>query len=341
MSNNYSFNPTLIFASVDTGKSSSKYSWLDVNGEIQSDVISTLVEPTEIDNEFRGSADKIILNNNSWLVGGVDGDLVYDESNSKLEPKHEISIYTCISRILVNHLSLDLSETLNISLSINVPLEEYKNKSVKEAYIENYLNKTIEINFNGKNIKFKIIEVDLFFESSGAIIRNYHLVTPEDSLSYTCVVDCGSKNDTHTLFNHQTMPVPGKNRMAGNGINKSLRELAMELQGILGENTLTVPLIENLLVGKTKLNKLSEDTLKEKFSKIAVKLSQKIKSTTDALDLPKGQTKILFTGGSSIVLKDYLKELYEDAGYSVHFSSDARYDNSKGALIRSLNKKRV
>lgn len=341
MTNTYVFNPNMIFTSVDTGKSSSKYSWLDINGEIRSDVISTLVEPTEIDNEFRGSADKIIMAGKSWLVGGVDGDLIYDESNSKLDTKHEISIYTCIARILVNHLSLDLTKMINISLSINVPLEEYKNKMIKETYIEKYLDKTIEIDFNGKHIQFKIIELDLFFESSGAIIRNYHLVNPEDSLSYTCVVDCGSKNDTHTLFNHQTMPVPGKNRMAGNGINKSLRDLAMELQGILGENTLTVPLVENLLVGKTKLTKLSDDELKNKFSKIATKLSQKIKSTTDALDLPKGQTKILFTGGSSIVLKEYLQQIYEDAGYSVYFSSDARYDNSKGALIRSLNKKRI
>ncbi len=194
MTNTYVFNPSMIFTSVDTGKSSSKYSWLDINGEIRSDVISTLVEPTEIDNEFRGSADKIIIEGKSWLVGGVDGDLIYDESNSKLDTKHEISIYTCIARILVNHLSLDLTKTINISLSINVPLEEYKNKAIKETYIEKYLDKTIEIDFNGKHIQFKIIELDLFFESSGAIIRNYHLVNPEDSLSYTCVVDCGSKN---------------------------------------------------------------------------------------------------------------------------------------------------
>ena len=48
-------------------------------------------------------------------------------------------------------------------------------------------------------------------------------------------------------------------------------------------------------------------------------------------------TKVLFTGGSSIVLKKYLKEVFEANNYDVNFSVDARFDNCKGALIKALN----
>lgn len=338
----YSFNPELIQMSCDTGRSGSKYSWLDMNGEIKSDVITTVIKETELTNSFRGTADKIVINNEAWLVGGRESDLIHEEESSKLTKTHELSIYTCIARVLANHLSLDLSNQINVALSINVPLDDFKDPKVKQTYVDFYLGKEIELTFNDERvIKFKIAELDVFFESSGAIYRNYHLVDAENILSQTCVIDLGSKNDTQIVFSNQIMPVPGKNHMGNNGINRPLRMLARELERILGENTLPIPVVESIIVGETKIESLTDEVLNKAIKEATVEVVRQIKNTTDTFELRKTLTKILFTGGSSIVLKPYLKEVYENAGYTVYFSKDARYDNSKGALIKALNKKRA
>lgn len=332
----YLFNKDLIHVAVDSGKSGGKYAFLGQNNEIAADVISTIVKPIEATDQFIGSADRIVVEDNHYLVGGVEGDIVFDINDSKLEDKHELSIFTAVARVLANHLSLDLSNTINIDLSINVPLEDFKNAEIKPEYANRYnVGREVKIILNGVEVNFKIANLRLFYESQGALIRNLHLVNREDSLSQIYVVDLGSKNDTQILFNNKLMPVPGKNNMTGNGINTTLRQLATSLERVT-KNQFTIPQVEAILVGKTKVNGLDEAKIDELFAPHARELVQKILNQTDQFMLNKAFVQILFSGGSSIVLKKYLKEAYESAGYTIHFSTDARFDNAKGALIKAL-----
>lgn len=334
----YQFNKDLIHVAVDSGKSSTKYAYLGQNGEIFADSIATLFKPVDLNEGFTGSADKIIIGDNAWQIGGMDGDIRFDEENSKLKENHEKLIYTAIARVLTQHLSLDLSKTINVSLSVNVPLEDFKDVNIKSKYVEAYLSKEdeqISLNINGKDVHFKIVKVSPFYESQGAIIRNQQLINKEDNLSRTYVIDCGSKNDTHIVFDNRPAPVQGKNAMGFAGINTSLRQFALKLSGEMNDR-FTIVQVENFLAGNNELKGWTKEKLYNSFADIALELAMNIKNTTDALQISKHNTNVLFSGGASIILKEQLKSVYENAGYTVHFSQDARFDNCKGALIKGL-----
>ena len=229
------FNSEKLFISMDSGKSSGKYAWLNRNDEIQADSFTTLVRETSIDNDLTGDADKVILTidgkEQAFLVGGTNDDLAVDRSDSKLELKHEVSIYTAIARVITTHLQLDAEKTYEIDLSINVPLHDFKDKDMKNSYQNKYLNKEIEMTLNGAIVKFKIAELRLYFEGQGALIRNMNLINREAATSYTFMIDAGSKNYTQILFN-KLSPVPNKNSMTPNGINTTLRQLSTKLYDV-------------------------------------------------------------------------------------------------------------
>ncbi len=333
----YKFNKDLIHISVDSGKSAGKYAWLGQNGEIQHDVITTYLKEVALDDMFQGSADRVVYaheneDNKAYLIGGSDCDIIFERSDTKLELKHEIGIYTAISKVLTS-LDLDLSQTINIDLSINIPLEDFKDTETKNKYIEQYLNKEVSLQLNNIPIKFKISKLSPFYESQGALIRNMQLIDRESSNCLVCVIDIGSKNDTQILCN-KLLPVPGKNVMTGNGINNSLRQLASKLY-LEYKNKFTIPEVEQLLTNKTMPRGIVRERVEELFAPIALNLAKEIKVNTDQLELNTTNTKILFSGGSSIVLKEYLKSVYSPE-YDVHFSQDARFDNAIGALIKAL-----
>ena len=331
----YQFNKDLIHVAVDSGKSSTKYAYLGKNGEIFADSIATLFVPISVDNAFNGTSDKIIIGENAWLIGGTDGDIRFAEENSKLSENHEKLIYTAIARVLTQHLDLELSGVVNVSVSVNVPLDDFKLKDVKAKYVEAYLNKEIELNINGKDVKFKIVNVSPFYEGQGAIIRNQQLINKEDNLSRTYVIDCGSKNDTHILFDNRPAPIANKNDMGVAGINTSLRQFASILKKKMNDR-FTVVQVENFLAGNNPLDGWTKEQLYKEFAPIAMELAMNIKDTTDSLQISKHNTNVLFSGGASIILKEQLETLYKNAGYKVFFSQDARFDNCKGALIKGL-----
>lgn len=332
----YKFNKDLIHISVDSGKSAGKYAWLGQNGEIQHDVITTYLKEVALDDMFQGSADRVVYaseneDEKAYLVGGSDCDIIFERSDTKLELKHEIGIYTAIAKVLKS-LDLDLSQTINIDLSINIPLEDFKDTEVKNKYIEQYLNKEISLQLNNTPINFKICNLSPFYESQGALIRNMQLIDRESASSLVCVIDIGSKNDTQILCN-KLLPVPNKNVMTGNGINNSLRQLASKLY-FEYKNKFTVPEVEEILTSKKMPRGIEKKRVEELFEPIATKLANEIKVNTDQLELNTTNTKILFSGGASIVLKEYLEVTY--AEYDVHFSQDARFDNAIGGLIKAL-----
>lgn len=333
------FNLETLYISMDSGKSAGKYAWLNRNEEIQADSFTTIVRETAIDSDLTGDADKVVLlidgEEKAFLVGGTNDDLAVDRSDSKLELKHEVSIYTAIARVITTHLQMDTTKTYDIDLSINVPLADFKQKETRESYQNKYLNNEITLNLNGVMVRFKISQLRLYFEGQGALIRNMHLINREATTSYTFIIDCGSKNDTQILFN-KLSPVPGKNSMTPNGINTTLRQLSTKLYDTC-KTEFKIQEVEDILLNKTKLNGLTREQVEELFAPLARELALKIKNRTDQFALNTMTTKVLFTGGSSIVLKKYLKEVFEANNYDVTFSTDARFDNCKGALIKALN----
>lgn len=344
----YQFNKDLIHVAVDSGKGGTKYCFLNSDSELATDVITTNIREVGPDDEFKGSGDDIIIYNGDgckrFFVGVVENEVDIDSDSTKLMEKHEVCIYTSVARVLSKHLNLDSEVTHEISLTVNVPLHDFKQKTVKEQYVSNYDDKTIKLSINGRYVEFHIANISIFYESQGAIIRNNQLLNQDDEMHNVLVVDCGSRNDTHVLFNNRIVPVKGKNTAGRAGIHSALTQFAKELSVQKGDD-FGVSLLESALVGKTKLKTITREELLESFAPYALEVAQSILRTTKALQISKNNTDVLFTGGASVVLKKQLQEVYEldggadkKNGYTVFFSADPRFDNCKGALIKELSK---
>lgn len=348
------FNENLIKISCDSGRSGSKYAFLSRTGEIQADVITTVVtEAKDEQAEFTGDTDVVsiegvpsINSKSKWFVGGVEGDLAFNHDESKLNQTHEIAIYTTIARTLIMHLGLDLTKVHDVELSVNIPLEDFKQKDVKSKYISMYSLKNdsdeaqvIKVTLNDKTVSFRIVAVKPYFEGQGALIRNMNLINRESVINYVFCSDLGSRNDTHILFNG-LKPTP-KNHMSGNGSNLALRQLASKIYNIT-KDSYTVTQVEEMLIGKLTINSLSKEQIHELFEPIAMELAKSIKSQIDMHAITRSSTPVLFTGGTSIILRPYLKRVMSNSenphlAYNIYFSDDARYDNCKGALIKALS----
>lgn len=358
----YQFNKDLIHISVDSGKGGTKYCYLNQKSELATDVIITKIESASPNEEIKGSCDDVILDlgndeTKRYFVGDREGNVVIDSDSTKLMEKHEICIYTAIARVLTQHLDLELTQevetekgkkmeliTHKISLTVNVPLHEFRDTLTKQKYVKKYENKEITLTINKNKVKFHIVNASVFYESQGAIIRNNQLINQNDEMHNVLVVDCGSRNDTHVLFNNKIVPVKGKNTVGRAGIHSELAKFASELSVRTGDD-FTVGLIESVLVGKTTLKNITRDELIEQFAPYALDVAKDILRTTKTLQVSKNNTDILFTGGASVVLRKQLQEVYEldggddkKNGYSVYFSADPRFDNCKGALIKELSK---
>lgn len=346
------FNEDLIKVSCDSGRSGSKYAFVTRTGEIQADVITTVVTDANGDEAgFTGDTDVVSIEGipgieGKWFVGGIEGDLTFNHDESKLNSTHEIAIYTTIARTLIVHLGLDLTKVHNVELSVNIPLEDFKVADIKSQYIEMYSQKdefgqpkVVKVTLNDKTVAFKIVAVKPYFEGQGAIIRNMNLVNKESVINYVFCSDLGSRNDTHILFNG-LKPTP-KNHMSGNGSNRALRQLAAKIYNIT-KDSYTVTQVEEILLGKLTINTLKKEEIQELFEPIGMELANAIKSQIDMHSIQRSSTPVLFTGGTSIILRPYLKKVMSNdenpnLAYTIYFSDDARFDNAKGALIKALS----
>lgn len=319
----FQFNPNLIFISVDSGKSGNKFSWLNQKHQIESDVFSTLAK--EIANPtFAGDSDLLELNDKFYLIGGT-GEYALDNDHSKLSKTHELCVLNSIAKVLSEKLELPQQEdSYQVVLSVNVPLEDFKT-STKNEYINLYRDKVFTLKLNNKPISFKIIDLELFFEGQGAIIRN-HQLTGKQVLVY----DIGGKNDTMLLFGVNGKPVAGKNDMNYDGLLVMLQHIADDLRRKYNTK-FNIQEVEQMVLGVNKVEGF--DTL---FEQHATDWVKKFKSQVMKLGINTQLTTILFTGGGSIALNKQLTNEFSEYK-DVQFSNDGKYDNATGGLIKALN----
>ncbi len=319
----FQFNPNLIFISVDSGKSGNKFSWLNQHHQIESDVFATLAKETT-DSTFSGDSDLLEINGKFYLVGGT-GEYALDNDHSKLSQTHELCVLNSVAKVVSEKLNLSKQEdSYNVVLSVNVPLADFKSV-VKNKYIELYQDKEFNLKLNDKEVSFKIVGLELFFEGQGAIIRNHQLAGKQ-----ILVYDIGGKNDTMLLFGSNGKPIAGKNDMNYDGLLVMLQHIADDLRRKYNTK-FSIQEIEQMVLGFNKVEGF--DTL---FDQHAAEWVKKFKSQVMKLGVNTQLTTLLFTGGGSVALNKHLKEEFKEYK-DVQFSNDGKYDNATGGLIKALN----
>lgn len=324
----FQFSSDKIFISVDSGKSGNKFSWLNQNHQIESDVFATLSrEVSESEATFAGDSNLLTIGDKNFLVGGT-GDYSLDNDHSKLGETHELCVLTSVAKVITEKLNLsEPKEVYNVVLSVNVPLEDFKN-TTKAEYSKLYeVGKKFNLKLNGKDVSFKITALELFFESQGAIIRNQQLTNKE-----VLVYDIGGKNDTMVLYGSNGRPISGQNDMEYNGLLTMLKHVADDLRKKY-KTRFSIQTVERMVLG-TQDKVEGFDAI---FDQHATKWVKRFKSQVMKLESVNTQlTVLLFTGGGSLALRKQIQKEFEEYK-DVQFSADGKYDNATGGLIKALN----
>jgi len=312
------------YISVDTGKSHTKYAWFKNNKpetkNIESAKFKSVVNETTFD-ELTNQDTLITYDSKVYDVGGTDGRTL-ESTNSKLSEHHKLCTYTAIANALAMA-GTSNRETHIVDLSINVPLADFK--TIKDDYIKEYKGKAISVLVNQKKIDFLISNVRASYEGSGAAVRNI-----KGGINNAHIIDIGGKNDTHISFesvDRQVKPVRDKNGMFNNGVLTLLQIIASDLS----ENyDVTIEDVEKIISGN--LNKL--ENYDEVFNKRATSHVALIKNQVQKYKLNPMFTKLILTGGGSLLLRNQLEKAFSE--YNPIFSKDAQFDNVKGALERVI-----
>lgn len=308
----------VIKLSLDSGRFATKRAYYHpTNRGLIKHSIPTLF--TEIDyNELAGSSFRVEYKGHLYAVGG---NLPYEliEENSKLVFSHELCIYTSVAQMIIES-GLNLDEIHEIDLSINLPLNDFKNN--KAAYEDKYqTNELIEMSVNNKEVKFIITRLRCYYEGMGTLIRH-----EKYRKGLVGVVDIGGKNET-IIFYENFKAIRGMN-MAGHEGSLVLFEAVARDLSTQYETDFTIQQVEMMARGELD----AIDGFQESLDHHGLALAKLIRNKVISFKQNRALARYVFTGGGSFVFKPYLEEVFSE--YQIEFINDAQYDNVVGALIR-------
>lgn len=316
----------LISIAVDTGMAHTKYCVIK-NGQFEADSFATIIEEIRSTDE---NSDGIRLEiNGRFYVVGAQGVYEQTEHDTKLEDKHYLATYTAIAKSL-ERLDADSHQVHRIGLSINIPVTEFKNKNIKDQYIQKYLNKQVHLTLNEtRSYTFHIAEVAPFFESQGYLLRNLdkYADTP-DAIKQVYVVDLGGRSDSHAYF-RSLRPQSDYCVTGRRSIISMLENVAMDLGGFYTGSD-----VEDIARGRLAPR---PDQFDEVFSKHAKAYMQQIKNHMILKQVNLKMTELVFTGGGSGLLTQQIHQYFGNSAKSLAISNDGQFDNCKGALKRAIN----
>jgi len=309
-----------ILVSIDTGKSSTK-SVIKVNGVIVKDIFRTKVQ--EINNmgvELTKNSYCIEFGGKSYLIGDMLSEDKCDYNISKTSINHQLCIYLAIAKIIDQSGAMALGVP-NVYLALNVPINIYKNKTLKQEYTEliQRAGQVIPMKVNGRSYVFKINLVLPLPEATASVYSNISNFRDKKAT----IIDCGSLNTSYCTFN-SLVPLLETMVIANSGINVLRSTIAERLTtfcGTLVSNDDTEETLKNgyLYVDGAKVEE-SKAIVEGLIREHVLEIFNYAKSRGISFN----NTTVIFTGGGTILLKKYILEIYPNAIFEV----DPQYANA-------------
>jgi len=294
-------NNSLLVA-VDAGKSSCK-SVAKIQGKIERNQFRTKVQ--EVNNlgiDIPPNTFMVEFNNKVYLVGEAVSEekIKYDISKKSIE--HLISIYLSVANF-VNRTGIT-----NIYLAVGTPLNIYKNKELKEEY-EQYIkgNGIISLKINGKLVYFRINKVLCLPEGTGPIYADID----EYRNSKTTIIDIGGLNVNYCVF---TNLIPQYEQMiinnyGANILRSKISEKLSSQYGIyISDSDVDEIIKDGYLYINGEIQAKSKNLIKNLMQNHIEDIINYGKSR--GLTLFNANGAVVFCGGGSILLKDFIRELY-------------------------------
>lgn len=309
-----------ILISIDTGKHGTKV-MTKIGKVMEKDLFRTKVQ--EVNNlgvEVTKGSYYIEYAGKSYLIGDMLSEDKCDYNISKSSLNHQLCVYLGIAR-MIEKTGVMSYGVPNVYLAINVPLNIYKNNTLKQQY-NDLIRKNGEIitlKVNDKPYVFKINMLLTLPEATGSIYSH----TSKFRNQKATIVDIGSLNTSYCTFN-ALVPLLESMIIANSGINVLRSHIAEELttySGTLVSNDDTEQILKDgyLYIDGVKVEE-SKDIIESMIRNHVAEIFNYAKSRNISFN----NTLLIFTGGGSILLKKYILEIYPNAT----FEEDPQYANA-------------
>lgn len=305
----------LLKISIDSGKHSTKCFLKDKEGNDIRDMFPTKINETE---EIVASALNSYVvsmgdSNERFMLGTAGED--FDYSTNKAINLHKYAIYTMIHKYALNN--------QRVELVVGCPLSIFHNVDTREKYAEFIMGgKNIKFTVNGETKHFVIEKIKVVPEGSGFLLKNSDVY--ENRL--VGIVDIGGLNLNGCVYDKL---VPDKttyftenkgSHILTNDLKTSLNE---EYGAELPDFIMPKVLEDGYLQKNPDESKKFIKNFYKGFIQSKIKNSMKKKGwVTDYMD-------IVFVGGGSSLLNDYIRNEYPEAT----IADDAQWENVEGAYV--------
>ena len=316
--------------SVDVGMAQTKYAYLHPRtSEVNKGVFKTIC--SEYDPFVLQTPDCLVtFDNQLYVVGDRESQHALPRDNTKLTLTHQRCVFVAIAKALTE-LNIPLQQTLSIHLLLNVPLEEYRDKTRLNDYKTTYEGKVVKMELNHQPIQFVIDELELNYEGQGTI---FHLCQQHNELTkgLVCLSEIGGLNDSCICFS-SLRPLPNGNRAMSNGVLRLFYQVACELSQNPQNGRLTKFDVERMLKNEHEFMAIDFESV---YQRQAQRLVHEIRENIlNNVNSP-AQTTFVFSGGGANALEPQLKEAFKT--YRCIFLPEAQYHNVVGMLEYAIYK---
>jgi hypothetical protein len=313
-----------ILISVDTGKHSTKIV-AKINNVIEKLSFRTKVQQVEnLGVELTANSYKVEYAKKSYLIGDMLSEDKCDYNISKSSANHQLCVYLAICK-MIEKTDIMKFGVPNVYLGLNVPINIYKNNTLKQEY-QSLIQKNGEIitlTVNGKVFIFKISAIVLLPEATASVYSN----TPNFRSKKATIIDCGSLNTSYCSFNN-LVPLLESMIIANSGINVLRSKIAEELTTFCGTLVSNDDTEEVLKAGYLYVDGVKIEESKQMVEDLIRKHVAEIFNYAKSRNLSFNNTTLIFTGGGSIMLKKYIIEIYPNA----IFEEDPQFANALSYL---------
>lgn len=286
---------------------------------------------------------RLQMNNKKYLVGeGVPAE--YNADITKTNEHHKLCVYASVASVVGN-------KEESVNLVIGSPTNDFELEENVERYKKLIRGKSdgqVEMSLNGDDKSFIINSLDVFPEGMAVLPR-----AMKKSPSKVHVVDIGGQNVNYRLYddkgntiNYFSLDYAGMNKLEQKlktELRFAMTSHAFDIDSIDWNRAITdgkVVEIENLMDDDDE-NVMSGYDDTEEFVRENVESFIEEEILTPLVQkgvyLQQKGHSILFTGGGSLRLENYLKEVLSNNLDNMEVSQTAKWDNCISYAMRYLS----
>lgn len=298
-----------ILIAVDSGKHSTKslFKFEEQTGKL---IFRTKMQPVnDLGVEINPNSYLVELQGKKYLMGDMVSENKSDYNLSKNSIVHQLAIYVSIAK-LIEKTDIMKFGLPNVHLAVNLPINMYKSSILKNEYQAMLQNngQVICLKINNIDYCFRIVNLTLFPEAVGSI---YTKVSEFRDTKAT-IIDIGSLNTNYCVFKN-LVPQIDSMIVSNSGISILRGKIAESLKSKYGVFIDDDDTDQILKEGCLYINGIKMIESIEIIERLIESHVSEIFNFARSRNLTFNNSSLIFVGGGSTLLHDYILKYYPSA----------------------------